>query len=152
MSVEKSEQTIAEQAIALVAADKTLAALPLLDQLASRALSPQLSSAYALCLARERGRHGQGLEMCARAIESEPERAVHYLRAGQIHLQLGHKREAIELFRQGLAHGDHDDSAPAIRAQLQRLGLRRRPPLPFLDRNNVLNKYLGMLLARLRRR
>lgn len=149
---EKSDKTVAEHALALVAEDNTLAALPLLDQLENEHMEPKLCSAYGLCIARERGRHHQGLEFCTRAMALEPEQAVHYLRAGQIHLQLGQKREAIETFRQGLAHSDHDEAARAIRAQLQQLGIRRRPPLAFLDRNNILNKYLGILLARLRGR
>jgi len=45
----------------------------------------------------------------------------------------------------GLRHGRHKEILETLAA----LGIRRPPPINFLSRSNPLNKYLGLLLAKL---
>jgi tetratricopeptide (TPR) repeat protein len=56
--------------------------------------------------------------------------------------------EAIKAFREGM----HHESNAQIIQELERLGLRNPPVIPFLKRNNPLNKYLGIILRRLKLR
>jgi tetratricopeptide (TPR) repeat protein len=106
---------------------------------------PLYSSYLALCIARERGQTSKGISMCMAARESDPENSDIYLNLGRIYLLQGKPVEAISIFREGLSRGPND----RITAELERIGTRRLPPLPFLRRESPLNKYLGLLLARL---
>lgn len=71
-----------------------------------------------------------------------------YLNLGKAYLAAGKKREAFNAFNRGL---DVDQGNSELRNMLKGLGIRRRPPLPFLKRSNILNKCLGMLRQRLGR-
>ena len=122
-----------------------LSALVFLEKAARRELSPLVASHLAVCLARERGQVQKALALCRDALEKEPENNVHYLNMGRIHLIRGDKPEAINCFRAGLAHGRDQ----RLISELDRLGTRRPPVIPFLRRTNPLNRYLGKLMHRL---
>lgn len=106
--------------------------------------NPTFCSYFAFCLAKERGQYNNAVSLCKQAIETEPNNSIHYLNLGRIYTLLGNKPEAMLVFRQGLGHGNN----PQITAELDRLGARKPPVLPFLKRNNPLNKYLGIFLKR----
>jgi tetratricopeptide (TPR) repeat protein len=99
----------------------------------------------ALCIARERGVYQQSIAICREAIAMEPANPVHFLNLGRIHLLRGDKIEAIRVFREGLKAGRY----PRIVEELEKLGIRRPPVIPFLARDNLLNKYLGLIFNRL---
>jgi hypothetical protein len=82
----------------------------------------------------------QGLEM----IRQEPRNSELYLILGRIHLLAGQKPTAIRVFRLGLRCEKNQN----IISELAALGIRRPPPLPFLQRANPVNKYLGILLKK----
>lgn len=124
----------------------TCAALGFLERAAQQEKSPTIASHLAYCLARERQDFAEAASLCIWALKQEPRIAVHYLNLGRIHLLTGNKKEAFRMFRRGLSFAkDH----PAIVRELRQLGFRKRPLLPFLSRENPLNKYLGKALARL---
>jgi tetratricopeptide (TPR) repeat protein len=68
---------------------------------------------------------------------------VLYLNLGRAFLCAGRKKEAVESFSKGLAH---DKNNRDLKRELERLGLRKDPPVSFLPRSNPINKYVGMLL------
>jgi hypothetical protein len=70
---------------------------------------------------------------------------IHYLNLGKVYLLAGKKSQAIEVFRKGLAHERHQE----IIDELNRLGIRKSPVLPFLKRKNPINRYFGIILHRL---
>lgn len=107
--------------------------------------SPVNCSYLALCQAKTRGKFGDAIELARQAIAGEPENALHYLNLGRIYLLAGMREEAIAIFRQGAQCGRREE----IGAELDRLGTRKPPPIRSLPRNHPLNKYLGILLARL---
>lgn len=72
---------------------------------------------------------------------------VFYLNLARAYLACGKKKEAIDALNKGLKA---DKENPDIIWQLKRLGLRRKPPLPFLKRSNPINKYIGMLLSKVK--
>ncbi len=115
---------------------------------------PMLNSYYGYLLAEE-GLTDEALRHCkkaikkaSRAVGSEVILPTLYLHIGKVQLLKGDKRAAIKSFRLGLGY---DPSNEAIIEQLSLLGIRSNPVIPFLSRDHFLNKYLGILMARLRK-
>jgi len=66
-----------------------------------------------------------------------------HLNLGRAYLAAGRKKEATDVFAKGLAY---DRNHVELKKEQQRLGERKRPPVPFLSRSNPINKYIGMVL------
>jgi len=123
----------------------SLAALSCFEKAAGFGTRPVYSSYFGFSIAKERGQVQKGMLLCREAIEKEPENSAHYLNLGRIHLAAKNKQDALRVLREGLAHGPNNE----IIALLDSIGTRKPPVLPFLDRDNPLNKYLGKILGRL---
>jgi hypothetical protein len=121
------------------------AALEAIEKIPLSARTPLLLSAYALCTAAVKGSHKSAVNLCHEAIKKDPKNPEHYYRQGRIFLLAGRRKDAIWVFRMGLRHGRHKEILETLAA----MGLRRQPPISFLARSNPLNKYLGLLLAKL---
>lgn len=122
-----------------------LAALACLEHGLNIHDDPLYYSFLGFCMAKERGHVTKGLELCNRAIEHDPENPLHYLYLGKVHLIAGKKMEALNAWRQGM----RIQATPEIERLLATIGNRKPPIIPFLSRDNFLNKYLGMALHRL---
>jgi hypothetical protein len=70
---------------------------------------------------------------------------VFYLNLGKAYLAAGKKKDAINAFNKGL---QHDKSNSDLRKELRGLGMRKKPPVSFLDRANPINKCIGMILQK----
>jgi len=121
------------------------AALAAIEQIPLSARTPLVLSAYALCMAAVKGSYKSAVNLCHEAIKKDPKNPEHYYRQGRILLLAGRRKDAIWVFRMGLRHGRHKEILETLAA----LGIRRPPPINFLARSNPLNKYLGLLLAKL---
>jgi hypothetical protein len=92
------------------------------------------------------GRKREGREMCERALQlgaDEPEVVANLARLYELN---GEDRRAVRVLRRGLrATPGH----PKLAAQIQRLSPRQKPPLSMLHRDNLINKGLAILLARI---
>jgi tetratricopeptide (TPR) repeat protein len=109
--------------------------------------SARYRSFYGLALGLCERRWEQALELCRSAARDEFFDPVHYRNLARLHLAFGFKSEAIRLLRRGLMiDPDNQDISDALR----RLGVRRRPPLSFLRRENALNRWLGRVIERAR--
>ena len=108
--------------------------------------TPVVQSYLAVCIAAERGQVGHGIALCNEAIAAAPGDPVHYLNLARILLKAGRKPEALAALRRGRAAGE----LPAIQALLDKQGNRRPPLFTALPRSHPLNRYLGLLLVRLR--
>jgi len=109
--------------------------------------SAQYRSFYGLVLGVCERRWEQALELCRSAAREEFFDPIHYLNLARLHLAFGFKAEGLRLLRRGLMIApDHEEILGAVRC----LGLRRRPPLGFLRRENTLNRWLGKLIGRVR--
>lgn len=106
---------------------------------------PVYVSYLALCIAKERGQIRKAISLCEEAIKREPENPIHYLNLGKIYLYTVDKETAINTFRAGLRY----ETNQQIIEELNKLQTRRPPVIPFLERNNPFNKYLGIILTRL---
>jgi tetratricopeptide (TPR) repeat protein len=109
------------------------------------ATRPLYRSFYGLLVGLSEKRFDRALELCRSAAREEFFNPEHYHNLAQLHLAFGFKAEAIRYLRRGQMI---DPDNPRIQARLADLGLRRRPPLLFLRRRHVLNRWLGRLRGR----
>lgn len=123
----------------------TLMGLVYLEKAATLDQTPLICSYLGYCLAKERGMLKKAFQMCDEAIAAEPRNPVHYLNLGKTFILAGHKDKAIATFREGLRYGKNRQ----IVEELDRLGIRKPPVFEFMSRDNIINKYLGMVLKRL---
>jgi tetratricopeptide (TPR) repeat protein len=119
----------------------TLSALSYFEKTINIERSPAVCSYYALCIAKERGQVSNAISLCKEAIQKEPGNSLHYLNLGKIYLVDNNKEEAIKTFRAGLDY----ETNPLIVDELNKLGPRKPPILPFLERSNPINRYLGIM-------
>lgn len=121
------------------------ASLAILEQLPPFARPPLALSAMARCIAETRGEYKVAANLCHEAIKKDPKNTEHYFHQGRILILAGRKKDAIWVFRMGLRHSKHKGIIDA----LGELGIRRPPPIQFLERSNPVNKMLGIIMARL---
>lgn len=122
-----------------------VSALSFFERIASIDDTPVNRSYLAFCIARERGQFKKAISMCEEAMKEEPENSVHYLNFGRVYMLSGQRNDAMQIFREGLHHEENKD----IVAELIKLGMRKSPVIPFFGRENLLNKYLGIVFTRL---
>lgn len=143
-----SPEELLHKGFAAFQANDSLLALVCLERAAAVIDTPELSSTLAFCLAKELARFDRAVPLCRAAMAKEPDNTLHYLLMGRILLMQGKKPEAIDVLNEGLGHG----ADARIIADLQLLGYRRKPVIPFLHRQHLLNQSLGYILDRARRR
>lgn len=147
---EKEISKTIDKAFSLIREHNTLDALFFLEKVISETGRHDVKSAYAMCAALERGKVKDGIDICIQAIEEDPENVFHFLNLGKIYLKDGKKAVAIDIFRKGLRFGTDSEGAKEITFILNELGIRKRPLLPFLKRDNFFNKYVGLVLHKIR--
>ncbi len=108
--------------------------------------NPGYQSFFGFCIAHERGTIKQAIDICEKALKTEPEMIDGYLNLGRVYLKAGLKVRAVEVFREGLKI---DNKNLEIIAELETLGLRKGVVISFFLRKNLLNKYLGIIFNRL---
>jgi tetratricopeptide (TPR) repeat protein len=115
---------------------------------------PLILSYYGCLQALVDKKYRTGVETCRRAIALFKEKEsfgmevlypVFYLNLGRAYLAAGKKKDAIEAFHKGLKY---DNGNNDLRKELRGLGIRKKPLVPFLDRSNPINKYIGMILQK----
>ncbi|HYL05456.1 MAG TPA: hypothetical protein VE075_05420 [Thermoanaerobaculia bacterium] len=95
---------------------------------------------YGIALRQQR--LAEGIRLCQHAVKLEFYQAENYLNLARTQLLAGHRRAAVRAVADGLKV--EPDSAPLLELRRE-LGVRRRPPLPFLSRGNPLNLLLGRI-------
>jgi hypothetical protein len=97
-----------------------------------------------------------GIETCSKAIKMFKGKTpfgqeffypVFYLNLGKTHLAAGNKKGAIEAFYKGLTY-DYENKD--LLREIKKLGMRGRPVMSFLPRSHPINKYIGMILHKLK--
>lgn len=98
-----------------------------------------------------------GINRCKQALKAAKEGTkpgekglspVIYLNLGRAYLAAGKKELALDAFKRGLKADPRDRD---IGWEMSRLGKRKKPPISFLKRSNPLNKYIGVLLHKIKR-
>ncbi len=101
---------------------------------------PRYLSYYGLCLGIEGGRLQEGIRLCREATAFEFYNPDLYLNLGRVLLAAGRRREAYDALARGYSL---QPGHAGVRRELEGMGRRRRPLLPFLGRTNPLNVLLG---------
>ncbi|MEW6109130.1 MAG: tetratricopeptide repeat protein [Nitrospirota bacterium] len=125
-----------------------LGALACFEKAYSLEKIPKIQSYLAFCMATERGQITDAIRLCEDAIAREPDNPLHYLNLGKVYIKAERKSDALIIFRKGLSLGEDLE----LKTLLENIGTRNKPIFPFLPRGNFFNKYLGLLLSRLRLR
>jgi len=112
---------------------------------------PLILSYYGCLQALVDKKFRNGVETCKRAIVllekrgSSTEKAyfpVFYHNLGKAYIAAGRNQDAFDALRKGLKY---DSGNSDLKKELQVLGVRKAPPLKFLDRSNPINVLLGMV-------
>lgn len=113
---------------------------------------PLILSYYGCLQAIVDKKYRSGVETCKRAIlllkkqgafSEDVLYPVFYLNLGRAYITADKKKDAIDAFKKGLRY---DNGNSDLKKELQGLGVRKQQPVPFLDRSNPINKYIGMIL------
>jgi len=99
-------------------------------------------SYFGFCLGQTGGDLHEAVRCCRKAARREAYRPDLCLNLGRVLLMAGRKREAYKALRKGLRMQPDNRG---IRTALTRMGVRRRPVLPFLGRCSPLNVLLGRI-------
>jgi tetratricopeptide (TPR) repeat protein len=119
-------------------------AMDLLEKAVSLERVPLYCSTLAFCLAKEKRDFKRAVSLCKEAIKNDPRDSKNFLHLGRVHLLAYQKKEAIRIFNMGLRYEDNRE----IVAELKKLGTRKEPVIPLLERENPINKYLGKLMRK----
>ena len=119
-------------------------ALEFLEKAVSLDSNPLYCSNLAVCLAKEKRDFKRALSLCKEAAKNDPRKSIHFLCLGRVHILAGEKKDAIRIFNMGLRYEDNR----SIVAELNKLGVRKEPVIPLLERDNPINKYLGKVLRK----
>ena len=106
---------------------------------------PEAKAWFGYCLAYEKKDFRTGINLCREVLSKNPELAEGYHALGRIYLHSGNRKQAVEILERGLKWNQNQE----IQNLLRSIGIRRRPLIPFLHRDNTLNVSLGRCLAKL---
>jgi tetratricopeptide (TPR) repeat protein len=138
-----------DEAVALTKREEYLRALTLFLDVygGEEPPSPMLSSKtatglsyFGLCLALVQKKYKPAIDLCKRAIELQFYNVDHYANLGRVYVAAGNRKKAIEIVEQGLKPHPDDETLLQVRKEL---GVRAKPPVPFLDRAHPINVTLG---------
>ncbi len=107
------------------------------------------------------GRYRSGIDACTRAIvllqkkalrgeddTEESQLGLLYLNLGRAYIAAEKKKEAIKTLNTGLKY---DKQNKGLLTELERLGVRKFIPVPFLKRTNPINEVIGRMLRKKKR-
>lgn len=108
---------------------------------------PSLFFAYlGYGLARLQGETDEGVRLCRRALELDIYQPENYYYLASALLLTEDRRSAVDVIEQGLQIDATHEGLQSLKTEI---GQRRRPVLPFLARDNFLNRSVGRLRHRL---
>ena len=99
-------------------------------------------SYYGLCIAALRKQYRDAVKYCHLSIKVQRSNVEHYENLGKVHLMARNRKGAVEAFFKGLAV---EPNYKPINRILDDIGRRKDPVIPFLPRDNFLNRYFGKL-------
>lgn len=102
-----------------------------------------------VAVARCEGQKHEGMELVRYALKLQPFKADNYANLALMCVILGRRQEALKAIDQGLTLSPF---SPRLKELRRSLGVRRRPPVPFLSRDNPINVILGQVTWHLHRR
>jgi len=123
---------------------------------------PLLLSYYGYLKALMDGRYRSGIEDCLRALSlfqrstlrgdsdiEEACKAEFYLNLGRAYFAAKKKKLAFDALNKGLKF---DRLNADLQKEIQKMGIRKSPPIPFLNRSNPVNALLGKMMRKREKR
>jgi tetratricopeptide (TPR) repeat protein len=104
-------------------------------------------SLYALTLAHQ-NRIKEAIDTCRLAVKRDPDNATARLHMARIYLLGDSRRRAVDEVQKGLAISPKNAELLSLQREL---GVRRKPVIGFLSRENALNVKLGKARASLKK-
>ena len=136
-----------EKAIASARKEDYLAAMNLLMDAYNEgqfskagAKSAEALSYYGLCIALVQKKYKLAIEFCLKAFEMNFYWPDHYVNLARVYLTASMRKKALETADKGLSMFPEDKGLRKVRREM---GVRARPAVPFLERDNPINKALG---------
>jgi hypothetical protein len=151
MPVSLTPAEVFRQGVLACRAQKWREGLDLLTTLAQKSerqgnLPGLFYSFLGVAMARCEGRRQEGMQLCRYAVSVQPEEPDNHLNLALLYVMVGRRQAAIRALEDGL---ELQPNHPRLMELLRHLGIRRRPPLPFLPRTNPANVLLGQVRHRL---
>lgn len=106
---------------------------------------PRAMSWYGVTLVLVERNITLGISLCDEALRPAPNDPELLLNSARVHLALNQRQRAARAITRGLVAWPDD---PSLLAARDALGTRRTPVVPFLSRDNPLNRILGRLRHR----
>lgn len=112
---------------------------------------PLIMSYFGALSARAGKNRKRAVGLCQTAIRTYKDNFPHgrksyfgtlYLNLGRAYMAIGDKQGAVASLETGLRY---DPKSKDINREFITMGIRQAPPIPFLERSNPINKQLGML-------
>jgi Flp pilus assembly protein TadD len=107
--------------------------------------NPFYLSFLGLSIARAERKWDQACELCEIALQLRRQETQFYLNLAEVYASAGRRTKALDTLDAGLALFGEDGRLKHARSRLEK---RRSPVLPFLRRENVLNRKFGKLRHR----
>ncbi len=104
--------------------------------------NPYYMSFVGVSLARAERKWTPALKLCEMALGMKRNDAQLYLNLAEVYMSAGRREESLMTLDRAMASVGRD---PRIQRARRKLGSRRAPVLPFLDRQSILNRQLGIL-------
>ena len=111
--------------------------------------NPFYISFLGVSTARSQGKWAASVDLCKTAVSLKRNEVQLYLNLAEVYMAAGRRDHAVETLDAASRYCAADRRVDRMRGNL---GRRSAPVLPFLDRNNFLNRRLGRLRHRLRER
>jgi len=106
---------------------------------------PRAMSWYGVTLVLVERNITLGISLCDQALRVSPTEPEYLLNSARVHLAMHQRQRAARAITRGLeAWPDH----PELQAAQLALGTRRAPVIPFLSRDNPVNRMLGRMRHR----
>ena len=119
----------------------TLRALMYLEDASHKERSPLLNSYLAYCVAKERKSYREAIKLGVGAVNEQPGNLVLYRNLAKVYILAGQRNNSLKVLRQATKRGRDEQ----IMRLIKKLGIRKEPVLPFLQRGNPINIFLGKL-------
>jgi uncharacterized protein HemY len=119
----------------------TLMALMHFKEASRKGETPLLNSYLAYCLAKEHKNYREAIELGRGAVNEQSRNLVLYLNLAKVYILADQRNNALKVLRQATKRGRDE----RIMQLIKKLGIRKKPVLPFLQRGNPINIFLGKL-------
>jgi tetratricopeptide (TPR) repeat protein len=97
-------------------------------------------SFYGVALAMAEKKYKPAIEFCRKAVDLQFYNGEHFVNLARVYLVAGMRKKAIETLDSAIQSLPED---AALRRYRREIGVRSRPAIPFLSRDNPLNVAIG---------